>query len=89
MTASIRALLEGLIDYAGVFPPATLPVAEAARNFARYRGGADAWMLARFVFPARRLAELAAFAASLLSVIGPSSFCSTRFRCPRPSSRAA
>lgn len=71
MHTSLRALLEGLIDYAGIFPPARLPVEEAVRNFARYVGEADAWMLARFVFPARRLEELDGFAAGLFTAETP------------------
>lgn len=54
----IRSLLAGAIDYAGLFPPAALPMAEAARNFAAYRAGPDAWALGRFVVPTSRLAEL-------------------------------
>lgn len=57
MTASIRALLEGVIDYAGLFPPAELPMAEAVANYARYRDGEYAWMLARFVVPHARWDE--------------------------------
>jgi hypothetical protein len=58
MTESLRALLAGAIDYAGLFPPAGLPLDEAVRNYARYRTGPEAWMLGRFVIPAARLAEL-------------------------------
>ncbi|GAB4432227.1 MAG: hypothetical protein OHK0015_19510 [Chloroflexi bacterium OHK40] len=58
MPASLRALLEQLIDYAGLFPPASLPLEPALRNYAAYRGGPDAWMLGRFLCPASRLAEL-------------------------------
>jgi hypothetical protein len=58
MRASLRALLEGLIDYAGLFPPAKLPLPEALANYERYRAGPDAWMLGRFVCPASRLKEL-------------------------------
>ena len=61
----IRSLLAGAIDYAGLFPPAALPMAEAARNYAAYRGGSDAWALGRFVVPTSRLAELAAAAEPL------------------------
>ena len=45
MNASLRALLTGVVDYAGLFPPARLPLDEAIRNYARYRQGSDAWML--------------------------------------------
>jgi hypothetical protein len=59
MRPSFRAFMEGLIDYAGLFPPAELPLEQAARNYARYRQGPDSWMLGRFICPAARLAELA------------------------------
>jgi hypothetical protein len=58
MTEGLRALLEGVLDYAGLFPPAQLPLEDALRNYACYRGDADAWMLGRFVMPVVRLAEL-------------------------------
>jgi hypothetical protein len=61
MTPSLKALLTGLIDYAGLFPPANLSLPEAVGNHARYRAEGDAWMLGRFICPAARLAELAAF----------------------------
>lgn len=54
----MRALLEGLIDYAGLFPPAGLDVARATSNYARYRSGSKAFMLGRFVCPAPKLPEL-------------------------------
>ena len=58
MENSTRTLLEHLIDYAGLFPPARLPMEEAARNFAKHRASDQSWMLARFICPASRLAEL-------------------------------
>jgi hypothetical protein len=61
MLASLRALLSGIIDYAGLFPPAKLPLDQAIRNYARYRQEPESWMLGRFVCPAARLAELAPF----------------------------
>lgn len=56
--ASLRAFLEGLIDYAGLFPPAGLPMTEAFENYLRYRRSSDSWMLARYIVPASRLGEL-------------------------------
>ena len=53
--ASLRALLSGLIDYAGLFPPAKLSLREAAENFLRYSRGPHAWMLGKFVLPAAQL----------------------------------
>jgi hypothetical protein len=61
MYASLRTLLNSLIDYAGMFPPAELPFNQAVRNYALYRGAANAWMLGRFVCPASRLVELGRF----------------------------
>src|SRR4051812_2193031 len=55
---TLRILLEGLIDYAGLFPPAALDMAAAMRNYAAYRQGEDAWMIGRFVVPAARKGEV-------------------------------
>jgi len=54
---SAKALFSGLIDYAGLFPPAALDMRTAVANYARYRREEDAWMLGRFVLPAARLSE--------------------------------
>jgi len=54
----LRALLEGIVDYAGLFPPAGLEMKGAVERFARYRVGPDCWMLGRFVTPLPRLGEL-------------------------------
>jgi hypothetical protein len=57
-TAALHALLEGLIDYAGLFPPAALSMQDAVRNYARYGEGEYAWALGRFVVPADRAHEV-------------------------------
>jgi hypothetical protein len=59
MAASLRALLHGAIDYAGLFPPAKLPLAQSIHNYLRYQRDAARWMLGRFVCPVERLEELA------------------------------
>ena len=64
---SLRALVAGLVDYAGLFPPASLTLSYAAARYAGYRESRDAWMLGRFVVPVDRLGELAAAAIGLLS----------------------
>jgi hypothetical protein len=69
MSEELRELLRGLIDYAGLFPPASLDVPEAVRNYRAYRSGPHAWMLGRFVVPAARVAEIPA--EFPLSVIAP------------------
>ncbi|NNF58834.1 MAG: hypothetical protein HKN04_11410 [Rhodothermaceae bacterium] len=63
MSPALRAFLHGLIDYAGLFPPARLDLDPALHHYARYRQSADAWMLSRFIIPAPRLGELDAYAA--------------------------
>ncbi len=61
-----RILLEAIVDYAGLFPPASLEMPRAVRNFAHYRAGGAGWMLGRFVCPAARLAEFSVAADPLL-----------------------
>ncbi len=63
--ATIRALLENIIDYAGLFPPAKLGMEAAAEELARQRESVEAWMLGRFVVPVGRLGELETAAAEL------------------------
>ena len=57
-SAAVRAAFEGLIDYAGLFPPAQLEMEAALAEYAGARGGPHAWMLARFIVPESRLGEL-------------------------------
>lgn len=59
-SASLHALLTGAIDYAGLFPPATLDMRDAVARYADYRGTSEAWALGRFVLPLSRVDELAA-----------------------------
>jgi hypothetical protein len=63
-----------LIDYAGMFPPAKLPLERAFENYQHYRQGAADWILGRFVIPARQLADLDVPAGETvaLSLIGTS-----------------
>ena len=70
MTAkSLYVLLERLIDYAGLFPPAALSMQDAVRNYARYRDGEYAWALGKFVVPQARASEVPAeFPLSVLGV---------------------
>jgi len=53
-----RALLSEIVDYAGLFPPAQLPLEKAVREYAAHLGEEKAWMLGRFIIPAQRLEEL-------------------------------
>ncbi|MEM6793935.1 MAG: hypothetical protein AAF725_08115 [Acidobacteriota bacterium] len=54
----IKHLLTGIVDYAGLFPPAKLDMEPAVAEFGRQRASRDAWILGRFVVPAARLEEL-------------------------------
>jgi hypothetical protein len=50
-TASLRALLDQAIDYAGMFPPCGLPLEPALQNHVTYVRSHEAWMLNGFVLP--------------------------------------
>jgi hypothetical protein len=69
--AGLKALLAGLIDYAGLFPPASLPLDEAVGLYGRYQTEPESWMLSRFIIPAARLSQLSPGAGPMpLSVLG-------------------
>ena len=51
VSASLRALLNQAIDYAGMFPPCGLALEPALRNQASYVRSPEAWMLNGFVLP--------------------------------------
>ncbi len=52
-----RALFAGLIDYAGLFPPAALGMESAVANYEAYLRSECAWPLGRFIVPVARLGE--------------------------------
>jgi hypothetical protein len=54
-----RVLFDGLVDYAGLFPPAQLAMDAAVAEYRGARRGPHAWILGRFICPASRLEELA------------------------------
>ena len=62
---AIRILLQGIIDYAGLFPPAALGMERAVRNYASYRAENDAWLLGRFILPISALGTFEAVAVEL------------------------
>ena len=66
---SVRAAFGTLIDYAGLFPPAELPIARACSEYEAARRAPYAWMLGRFIVPAPLLATLPDGFAAPLSVI--------------------
>jgi hypothetical protein len=53
------ALFGALIDYAGMFPPASLDLRGAVAEFRAIRGGRTGWIAGRFLCPASQLEDLA------------------------------
>lgn len=53
----VRSLLRDLVDYAGLFPPAALPMDAAVANYSQYLHSEFDWILARFIVTASRLGE--------------------------------
>ena len=68
-TDARRALLERLIDHAPTFPPASLPRAEALAEDARASASPQAFILARLVWPASQLAQLASSERAVSAVL--------------------
>lgn len=64
---SVRVLLSGIVDYAGLFPPAQVSMTEAVINYAAYKNSNYNWMLGRFVLPAPRLDEFVEKARDFIS----------------------
>jgi hypothetical protein len=58
--ASLRALLAHAIDYAGLFPPASLPLEPALQNQAAYVRSPERWMLGAFILPVSQFDAAAA-----------------------------
>jgi hypothetical protein len=52
---TLRTLLHGIVDYAGLFPPAGLDLGPAVAEYSEHRVGPHRWALGRFVAPATRL----------------------------------
>src|SRR3981189_1523885 len=53
-----RVLLRDLIDYAGLFPPASLAMPTSVANYDAYSRSEWSWILGRFIVPVAGLAEL-------------------------------
>jgi hypothetical protein len=63
---SVDALLAGLVDYAGLFPPAGEDMRPALEGYASYLESPDRWALGRFIVPVSRLKELEETVSDLL-----------------------
>lgn len=62
----VQVLLEGLVDYAGLFPPASQSMKAAVESYASYRAGPDRAALGRFIVPVERLEEFESAARALM-----------------------
>ncbi len=67
---AINGLLKGLIDYAGLYPPAGLDMRTAVRNYLDYSRQKHAAALGRFVVDLNRLKEVREAAEDSLGEIG-------------------
>ncbi len=56
--AALRALLTESIDYAGLYPPAALPLPIVEERYRGFRAAPEAWMLNRLVLPFGKLPEI-------------------------------
>ena len=56
------------VDYAGLFPPASLTVEEAVEGYRRNRASSSAWVSGRFLVRATQLEELARVVTSSMTV---------------------
>ncbi|RPI16776.1 MAG: hypothetical protein EHM58_11220 [Ignavibacteriae bacterium] len=59
ITSSLSIFTNKLIDYAGLFPPASLGIYNSYSNFLRYYDSPYGFMLSRFIIPSKKLPELA------------------------------
>lgn len=58
MHDAARIFMTSIIDYAGLFPPASLDLPSTLANWRAYASGEHAWMLGRLIIPVARLDEL-------------------------------
>jgi hypothetical protein len=66
---ALRALLDRFIDYAGLFPPAALPLDTTVANYQSYQSGDFSWMLHWLVVPAIDMQHVPASLDGALSVL--------------------
>ena len=67
---ALKTLLDRLIDYAGLFPPAKLSLDDAVANYNQYLSGEYEWMLRWFVVGAAELNKVPDSLDGRLSVLG-------------------
>ncbi|MBY0549299.1 MAG: hypothetical protein K2W95_18635 [Candidatus Obscuribacterales bacterium] len=70
LAPALKALVEGLIDYAGMFPPAKLPVEDTIAKYTQYKSSEQAWMLHWFVVSTAELPAMPRSLDGCLTVLG-------------------
>ena len=80
MKNSLQKIMNGVIAYAGLFPPAKLPLAQAITEYISHFSDQKKWMLGRFIIPISQLNDLEKFISKFdnvgtlkLSVLGAQS----------------
>ncbi len=71
-TPILQALLGNWVDFAGPFPPASLPLEAAVARYAGYRRGTDAWFLGNLVVRVGDVPEVERYLRSHHSAADPS-----------------
>lgn len=66
---ALRVLLANVIDYAGIFPPAKLPLDETISNYESYKSSHFSWMLHWLVLSAEQATELPGALLSATSLV--------------------
>lgn len=69
VSPALKALMESLFDYAGLYPPAALALDDALASYDRYRHGDYAWMLRWFVVGQAELERVPPVFDGCLSVL--------------------
>lgn len=58
IAGSLEALLSGAIDYAGLYPPAALPLPIVAERFQGFLASPERWLMNRLVLPQSQLGAI-------------------------------
>ena len=71
MTPAFKYFTRGIMDYAGLFPPARLELAAALAEYEGWKSGPRSWLVSTFIIPAHMLGQLDQDGDFPLSVILP------------------
>lgn len=69
ISPALKALLDGFIDYAGLYPPASVHLETALANYVSYKNSEYAWMLRWFVIGSKDLEQVSEDFDGCLSVL--------------------